>query len=290
MEWKAAASAVATAFLVAAFLGGCGDSPPKPSAAQECLYDYSFHGLTLLLHFGGKPGATDEETKHNQDVYDKFVTTLKGWRKSHNLMQFPVHATLLYGINSSQSSEEDIKAYLNQALPSGPAKAGFAAPIDFTVPKNVDNYSHYMSGPGWEYGDSCCDLASMRMRFAEIHLQPQASDSALQVLHAQVAKEFPSGGSSTLSGFVPHISTVYANSDSHSDRCVTQAIIPDLWQTLDAKHLGLEDLDKILWVTSIGLWDMQDKTTSEWKMLAEWRLNHTTGGEAASIFKATVSV
>merc|ERR1719463_323319 len=90
------------------------------------------------------------------------------------------------------------------------------------------------------------------------------------MFHTAVAERFPSGGSSTSSGFVPHISTVYANSDSASNRCVTQYNIRDLWGTLDSAGVGLHEISPILAVPRIGLWDMQDKTATEWIRLQDW--------------------
>lgn len=118
----------------------------------------------------------------------------------------------------------------------------------------------------------------MRMRFQEILLQPQAAASPLQTLHAAVQTRFPSGSSSTLSGYTPHISTIYANSDAASDRCVTPQLAPKLFEALDAAGCGLTALSGILTVTSVGLWDMNGKTATEWVMLAEWALSSPSGG------------
>jgi len=42
---------------------------------------------------------------------------------------------------------------------------------------------------------------------------------------------------------------------------------------VDAAGCGLTALSGILTVTSVGLWDMNGKTATEWVMLAEWALS-----------------
>lgn len=239
------------------------------SSVPTCPYDYRFHGLTLLLHFGAAPGQ--------HQIFECYERHLSQWRTAHGLINFPTHSTLLYGINGSLpgSGAANIEAFMNSIIP---LYSRFPTPINFTTPANVDGYTNYASGPGWEYGDSCCSEASMRMRFQEILLQPQAAASPLQTLHAAVQTRFPSGSSSTLSGYTPHISTIYANSDAASDRCVTPQLAPKLFEALDAAGCGLTALSGILTVTSVGLWDMNGKTATEWVMLAEWALSSPSGG------------
>jgi len=224
---------------------------------ETCPYDYKFHGITLLLQFSGKEG--------HESTYSCYEDTLKQWRSDKGLVQFGTHATLLYGINPSKV--ENVETFMTKIVPYF---SNFDTPISLTTPTNVDEYNKYKSGNGWEFGDD----TSMQMRFMELVLDKQTPSSQLQQLHSLVQKQFPSGGSSTPSGFVPHMSTVYANRGD--PRCVTEHDIEDLPTVLKQAGCGLTALSEALQVTSIGLWDMDNKTSLEWVKIQEWSLPHTS--------------
>mmetsp|Transcript_7449 Transcript_7449/g.8015 ORF Transcript_7449/g.8015 Transcript_7449/m.8015 type:complete len:286 (-) Transcript_7449:129-986(-) len=217
---------------------------------ETCPYDFKFKGITLMLEFSGKEG--------HEDTFSCFKDVLREWRNHKGLVQFGLHATLIYGIDKSE--EEHIKTLMTTEVPK---YSVFDMPINFEIPTN-HNYRNYTSGKGWEYAD---DNSMYQMRYMELTL---AGTEIATELHQLFQRNLSSGGSSTPGGlFEPHISIIYANRGD--SRCVTKGEHDpeDLLQVLEQHGCGLTTLSEALQVSSISLIDQDNKTADEWVKIYE---------------------
>jgi len=217
---------------------------------ETCPYDFKFKGLGLFLEYSGKEG--------HEDTFSCFEDVLQEWRNHKGLVQFGKHTTILNGIDKSE--EEHIKNLMTMEVPKYPV---FDTPINFEIPTNSYGYGNYTSGKGWDYADDIDD--DYEMRFMELFLDQ--SDTATKLVQL-FQRNLSSGGGSTPGGlFEPHISIIYAN--RYDPTCLTKDDPEDLLQVLEQHGCGLTTLSEALQVSSITLYDLDNKTAEEWIKIYE---------------------